>query len=128
MSRFQKIHTTTQPFICSHCNSTVTIPEFGTRNRNHCPHCLWSIHIDLTPGDRRCACRGLMEPVGVWVRERKEWSLIHRCVSCGVLRTNRIAGDDSETALLTLAARPLTSLPFPPEPVFEKIAASGGTR
>jgi hypothetical protein len=53
-----------------------------------------------------------MEPVAVWVRG-DEWALIHRCLGCGTLRSNRIAGDDSVPALLALAARPLANPPFP---------------
>jgi hypothetical protein len=54
-----------------------------------------------------------MEPIAVSVQKDDEWSVVHRCTSCGVIRTNRIAGDDDATALLCLALRPLTSLPFP---------------
>jgi len=54
-----------------------------------------------------------MEPSGSWGKDRREWAIIHRCRSCGIIRTNRIAGDDSETLLFWLAARPLTQLPFP---------------
>jgi len=72
-------------------------------------------------GDRRSGCRGIMEPIGLWVPEKREWSIIHRCRKCGFIRTNRIAGDDNEVTLFSLAARPLTQLPFPAEMVLEKI-------
>lgn len=54
-----------------------------------------------------------MEPIGIEVRGDGEWALIHRCAGCGVLRTNRIAGDDSERALLALALRPIARPAFP---------------
>jgi len=54
-----------------------------------------------------------MEPIGIDVRGDGEWAIIHRCTGCGVLRTNRIAGDDSELSLLHLALRPLSRAPFP---------------
>ena len=69
--------------------------------------------MDLTPGDRRCGCRGTMEPIAVWVRHKGEWALVHRCSRCGVLRTNRIAGDDHERSLLSLALRPIARPAFP---------------
>ena len=69
--------------------------------------------MDLTTGDRRCGCRGQMEPIAVWVRRKDEWSIVHRCTKCGAMRTNRIAGDDNELALLSLAVRPLAAPPFP---------------
>ena len=58
------------------------------------------------PAERPCG-------LGVEVREDGEWAIIHRCTGCGILRTNRIAGDDLERSLLQLALRPLTNLPFP---------------
>jgi hypothetical protein len=54
-----------------------------------------------------------MEPIGLWVRHGGEWAVIHRCQSCGALRTNRVAGDDAELALISLAVRPLAQPPFP---------------
>ena len=94
---------------------TVLSPESGTRQRNHCPHCLWSSHVDITTGDRRSLCRGRMEPLSVHVDRKGEWSVVHRCEKCGYLRVNRIAGDDDALALLLLAVRPVANLPFPAE-------------
>jgi hypothetical protein len=54
-----------------------------------------------------------MEPIAVWVRRDGEWAIVHRCQRCGVIRTNRIAGDDSELAMISLAVRPLAQPPFP---------------
>lgn len=107
------VHRTNEAFVCSHCGRTVAPPSSGTQNRNHCPYCLHSLHLDLKPGDRRSGCRGVMEPVGVWVQPNGEWSILHRCIRCGFIRANRIAGDDAEAALLALAAGPLAKLPFP---------------
>ncbi len=93
------INITENSFICRSCGNTVAPPEAGGKMRNHCPSCLWSLHVDLKKGDRRCGCRGLMEPIAVWVKPSKEWSIIHRCTSCGFIRANRIAGDDNELLL-----------------------------
>ena len=100
---------------CSHCGHVFPIDAPGTAQRNHCPRCLYSLHLDIRPGDRLSGCRGEMEPIAVWVREGREWALIHRCLKCGVLKSNRIAGDDNETALLALSAKALSKLPFPLE-------------
>ena len=100
-------------FICDHCRQTVPGSAPGTAHRNHCPHCLWSLHVDLRPGDRRCGCHGAMEPIAVWVRPDGEWAMVHRCRQCTALRVNRIAGDDSALALMSLAVRPLAEPPFP---------------
>jgi len=53
------------------------------------------------------------EPIAVSVRRDGEWMLIHRCNECSVLKANRIAGDDNEVALLSLAVRPVAQPPFP---------------
>ena len=100
-------------FTCKHCKQPAAAIPYGTQHRNHCPWCLWSVHVDDTPGDRGCGCHGSMEPIGIWVKRDGEWAVIHHCASCGALRTNRIAGDDSPWALLALAARALSRPPFP---------------
>ena len=69
--------------------------------------------MDHRIGDRRCGCKGNMEPIAVWVQANGEWSLVHRCGRCGALRVNRTAGDDNELALISLALRPLAQPPFP---------------
>lgn len=102
-------------FICGHCHNVVTGTAPGTNHRNHCPSCLWSRHVDLRSGDRRASCRGMMEPLAVGVRADGEWYIIHRCEKCGFLRSNRIAGDDAEGMLLSLAMKPLRRLAFPLE-------------
>jgi len=102
-------------FECVHCGKCVADEGAGSRHRNHCPGCLWSVHLDNIPGDRGAHCGGPMEPIAVWVRKGGEWAVIHRCTQCGQLRSNRIASDDNEMLLLSLAARPISSPPFPIE-------------
>lgn len=67
----------------------------------------------MRAGDRRSGCRAPMEPIALWVRHGGEWAIVHRCTECSVLRTNRIAGDDNELLLISLAVRPLAQPPFP---------------
>ncbi len=100
-------------FRCANCLETVALGGGGTENRNHCPWCLCSLHLDVEPGDRSADCGGVMEPVAVWVRRGGEWALIHRCRTCGVLSSNRIAADDNAALLVSLAVKPLASPPFP---------------
>jgi hypothetical protein len=72
----------------------------GGRNRNHCPACLYSRHVDATtPGDRASDCGSSMQPVGVFLRPKGEQVIVHRCLGCGFERYNRIAADDSEAVL-----------------------------
>jgi len=93
-------------FICKHCGNFVTTHSqiSGVVNRNHCPYCLHSRHVDLYhPGDRLCACKALMKPVGLTFKRIRdkykpdnhgELMLVHRCNNCGDLSINRIAADD----------------------------------
>jgi len=57
----------------------------------------------------------LLEPIAVWVKRDGEWAIVHRCITCGQLKTNRIAGDDNPWSLIALAARALSRPPFPLE-------------
>jgi len=93
-------------FSCRYCQAHVyTQPLIsGVHNRNHCPYCLWSRHVDLDkPGDRLSACKAIMQPIGLTVKPGRdkfgmdrfgELMLIHRCKDCGKLSINRIAADD----------------------------------
>lgn len=63
--------------------------------RNHCPFCLYSIHIDINPGDRACECLGRLEPVAVDYNAKKGWVIIHKCIKCGEIKRNKAALDDT---------------------------------
>jgi hypothetical protein len=99
-------------FKCGHCHALVSSAHFlsGVNNRNHCPYCLWSCHLDLyAAGDRLSACKGQMRPIGLTFKSNRnkyrrepggELMLIHQCVDCGSLSINRIAADDDAAAIL----------------------------
>lgn len=99
-------------FKCTHCRVIVPSTHLvsGVNNRNHCPYCLWSCHLDLyAAGDRLSACKTPMKPIGLTMKTgrnkyqreaRGELMLVHQCTECKALSINRIAADDdSETAL-----------------------------
>lgn len=91
---------TNSGFICAHCGEKVS-PAAATA-RNHCPHCLWSLHVDEnTPGDRASNCRGVMEPAAIF-QKHGEWVVIHRCLECGKEQPNRCAEDDNFETLIDL--------------------------
>ncbi|MBL8967581.1 MAG: RNHCP domain-containing protein [Spirochaetaceae bacterium] len=98
-------HSDTEAFVCSRCGVTVAPADSGTAHRDHCPHCLWSLHVDLRPGDRANPCRGPMEPVAVWAKPSGEAAVIHRCARCGSFKANRLAGDDSVEVVRLLVER-----------------------
>ncbi len=82
-------------FTCANCQKSVSLKAPGTKNRNHCPFCLYSLHVDTESGDRKSACQGVMEPIGKLLKPNGEEVLVHKCANCGFVRKNRIAGDDS---------------------------------
>ncbi len=92
-----------KPFKCRNCKAFIGLPLTGGRQRNHCPNCLYSLHVDgKTPGDRASDCRSLMAPAGTFVRRKGEQVLLHRCLGCGFERHNRIAADDNPLLLMRL--------------------------
>jgi DNA-directed RNA polymerase subunit M/transcription elongation factor TFIIS len=104
-------------FICKNCGRMVIPDGAGSQHRNHCPHCLVSLHVDYCPGDRAANCGGIMEPISIWVRKNGEWAIIHRCRRCGHLSFNRIAADDNPVKLMSIALNPLANPPFPLETI-----------
>ncbi len=86
-------------FVCRNCGQKVFEIAFGTKNRNHCPFCLCSLHVDLEVGDRKSECGGIMLPVGKFYKSDGEEMLVHKCKVCDFIRWNRVAGDDSEDEL-----------------------------
>ncbi len=109
-----KIKESPGDFICLHCGALVCAEAAlsGVRNRNHCPYCLSSRHLDqFEAGDRLSACKARMRPVGLTLKRigkkytghaQGELMLVHRCEDCGKLSINRIAADDVAEAILAL--------------------------
>jgi hypothetical protein len=101
-------------FRCAHCHAIVSSTHLvsGVNNRNHCPYCLWSCHLDLyAAGDRLSACKAPMKPVGLTMKmgrnkyqraARGELMLIHQCTECGTLSINRVAADDDSETILAV--------------------------
>ena len=102
-----------ESFRCAHCGKEIHPEGAGSQHRNHCPHCLYSLHVDEEPGDRKSACHGQMEPIGVISKGDGDWSILHLCKSCGKLSLNRALADDNPLLLMQLAVKPLSSPPFP---------------
>jgi hypothetical protein len=98
-------------FTCNKCGFFVTANSdvSGVKNRNHCPCCLWSRHLDLfKAGDRLSACKALMKPIGLTAKRNGkkygtgcgELMVVHQCICCGTISINRIAADDIPQTLL----------------------------
>ncbi len=111
------IRNTSEGFICLYCRNIVSAEQAltGGHNRNHCPYCLSSRHLDLyQAGDRLSACKGHMKAIGLTLKHRPskyaaerqgELMLIHQCEECGKVSINRIAADDDDEAILSVFER-----------------------
>lgn len=87
-------HGGNDPFMCAKCGLEV-LPLTGGGQRNHCPRCLYSVHVDgPVPGDRASGCDGLMRPIAVERSGKKGWIVVHECEQCGIIRRNKAATDD----------------------------------
>jgi DNA-directed RNA polymerase subunit RPC12/RpoP len=99
-------------FICINCGKWIRVsPHDKTTNRNHCPYCLWSKHVDRSvAGDRMASCNSGMKPIGLtfksprvnkWGGEvRGELMIIHKCVRCGKISINRILAEDNPDEIM----------------------------
>lgn len=90
-----------EDFTCEHCGQVV----HGNGYTNHCPHCLWSKHVDIEPGDRAASCGGMMEPIGIEIRP-KGMLVQQRCIACGHVWKNSVAKDDNSDLVLKLSVMP----------------------
>ena len=89
-----------EEFICENCGEKVS--KLGYTSRDHCPHCLYSKHVDNMPGDREAECRGLLKPIQVELDSKKGYVIIYKCEKCGAIRKNKAADDDDKYLLIKL--------------------------
>ncbi|MEK7097915.1 MAG: RNHCP domain-containing protein [Patescibacteria group bacterium] len=87
-----------EDFECGNCGLSVK----GDGYTNHCPDCLWSKHVDISPGDRLEVCEGLMRPVRLEAKKRGECAIVHSCIKCGYTKKNKKAENDNYEALIKI--------------------------
>jgi hypothetical protein len=88
--QFTKIN---DSFYCLYCNFSV--PPAQSTCRDHCPKCLFSIHVDINPGDRSSLCKGILKPIA-WSQHKKKGYMIHyQCELCGQEKRNKFLEYDS---------------------------------
>jgi rubrerythrin len=92
--RFRRV---IEDFTCFNCGTEVR----GKGYTDHCPNCLWSLHVDNFPGDRKAACKGKMEPVSA-VYEKDNYTISYVCQKCGMRRKFKAAPEDKNELLLSL--------------------------
>ena len=99
-AKFTKID---EEFTCEHCGQKVE--KLGYSCRNHCPHCLYSKHVDKNPGDREEDCHGLLEPIDIELTSKKGYVIIFKCIKCGQIRKNKVAEDDNMEKIYEIIKR-----------------------
>jgi predicted RNA-binding Zn-ribbon protein involved in translation (DUF1610 family) len=89
-------------FRCVCCGAWV--PPLGCSARDHCPNCLYGLHVDVFPGDRANTCHGLLEPVGVRSGKKTDYQIIYRCQKCHQTVVNQTAADDNLDLIVELTS------------------------
>lgn len=84
-------------FICTNCGKKVE--KLRYTSRDHCNYCLYSIHVDIEPGDRQNDCCGLLIPVNIENTSKKGQVIIYRCNKCGRVVRNIVAADDDKVKI-----------------------------
>lgn len=78
-----------EDFVCENCGEAVT----GNGYTDHCTKCLYSKHVDITPGDRASDCGGLMEPTNI-MPSKGGYVISYQCTRCMYTYNNKTADDD----------------------------------
>lgn len=98
MKRFNMID---EDFICENCGYEVK--KLNYTARDHCPNCLYSKHLDINPGDRLNACKGLLEPIKL-EKFKDTYKIIYKCKKCGEFHKNKMANDDNMDLIIKLTS------------------------
>ncbi|MDD3341038.1 MAG: RNHCP domain-containing protein [Bacilli bacterium] len=91
-----------ESFICEHCKKEVEPLRYSARD--HCPHCLYSKHVDVFPGDRNNTCHGMLKPIGI-EKHKDTFKILYTCTKCGQAHKNIMAKDDSMEKIIALSTQ-----------------------
>lgn len=92
-----------EKFTCINCKEKVE--PLGYTARDHCPKCLYSIHVDINPGDRKNPCKGLLIPIAI-EKFKKTYKIIYKCQKCKKIHKNIIASDDNMETIIKIMSNP----------------------
>ena len=87
-------------FVCINCGKQVEKLEYTSRD--HCNFCLYSMHVDVFPGDRKNECRGILKPINVVMDPKKGKQIIYKCIKCGAEVRNIVAADDDNDVIYNI--------------------------
>ena len=89
-----------EEFVCENCHKNVNRLNYTARD--HCPYCLYSKHVDITPGDRLNECKGLLEPVSI-EKFKDTYKIVYKCKKCKQIHKNIMARDDDYNKIIELS-------------------------
>lgn len=91
-------------FVCEQCGKEVS--SHPSSERNHCPFCLFSKHMDTNaPGDRLATCHALMKPVSIEYNGKKGNMIVHECTKCKKRMKNTVSDDDNFDRIVELSVQ-----------------------
>ena len=96
----KRFNTLDEGFICQNCEKKVN--KLYYTSRDHCNNCLYSLHVDITPGDRQNPCKGLLKPIGI-EKYRDTYKIIYQCQKCHQIHKNIMANDDNMDLIIELS-------------------------
>lgn len=100
---------------CANCKKEFDLKLPGKFHRDHCPHCLCSVHIDSKPGDRAVWCgegiqgdpnfrHSILRPIAKSDSNNPLYFL-YECEKCKKQKVNVAAFDDNSTQIQGLPVR-----------------------
>lgn len=98
----KKFITKDESFICNNCGYQVEPLQYSSRD--HCPKCLYSIHIDINPGDRLNPCLGNLVPIEI-EKFKDTYKIIYKCSKCKEIHKNIMARDDDMNRIIELSSK-----------------------
>ncbi len=91
-----------EDFICENCHKEVK--ELKYTARDHCPYCLYSKHVDISPGDRLNPCKGLLKPIEI-EKYKDTYKIIYECTKCHQKHKNIVAKDDDINKIIEISTK-----------------------
>ena len=94
---FRKFQRKKENFKCINCGFEV----IGNGYTDHCPNCLYSLHVDNNPGDRQSDCKGIMKPVRVETVSGINY-IHYVCEKCGYMHRIKANQGDNMDLIIEL--------------------------
>ena len=90
-------------FNCINCGKKIERLKYTSRD--HCNSCLYSLHVDIFPGDRANECKGTLVPINVIQTSKKGQVIIYKCSKCKEEVRNIVAEDDDKDTIYKIVEK-----------------------